>query len=249
MIGKLRPVVSPLMMTSVPSTAANSLLPMAAVPIRMISVPIRMISVPLLLAGFMTLSVVGCAETEEEPDAPEMSEVPEMRAAPEEPDAPEMSAAPETPADATAPEMRAAPDEPAASPPAMPSHEPVYLTSEATESMNLPFSDAVRTGHLLFLSGQIGMVPETKELAPGGIQEEARQTMENIKTVLETNGSSMDRVIKATVMLADISEWPAFNEVYVTYFPGHKPARSAFAGSGLAFGARCEVEVIATVGE
>gem|GEM_PF-49645 len=273
MIGKLRPVVSPLMMTSVPSTAANSLLPMAAVPIRMISVPIRMISVPLLLAGFMTLSVVGCAETEEEPDAPEMSEVPEMRAAPEEPDAPEMSAAPETPADATAPEMRAAPEEPeapemsevpemraapeepeapeepAASPPAMPSHEPVYLTSEATESMNLPFSDAVRTGHLLFLSGQIGMVPETKELAPGGIQEEARQTMENIKTVLETNGSSMDRVIKATVMLADISEWPAFNEVYVTYFPGHKPARSAFAGSGLAFGARCEVEVIATVGE
>ena len=240
MIGKLRPVVSPLMMASVPSTASNSLLPMAAVPVRMISVPIRMISVPLLLTGFMMWSVVGCAETEEVPDAPEMSEVPEMRAAPEEPEAPEMS---------EVPEMRAAPDEPAAPPPSMPSHEPVYLTSEATESMNLPFSDAVRTGHLLFLSGQIGMVPETKELAPGGIQEEARQTMENIKTVLEANGSSMDRVIKATVMLADISEWPAFNEVYVTYFPGHKPARSAFAGSGLAFGARCEVEVIATVGE
>ena len=240
MIGKLRPVVSPLMMASVPSTASNSLLPMAAVPVRMISVPIRMISVPLLLTGFMMWSVVGCAETEEEPEAPEMSEVPEMRAAPEEPEAPEMS---------EVPEMRAAPDEPAAPPPSMPSHEPVYLTSEATESMNLPFSDAVRTGHLLFLSGQIGMVPETKELAPGGIQEEARQTMENIKTVLEANGSSMDRVIKATVMLADISEWPAFNEVYVTYFPGHKPARSAFAGSGLAFGARCEVEVIATVGE
>ena len=216
MIGKLRPVVSPLMMTSV---------------------PLRMISVPLMLAGFMMWSVVGCAETAEDassdsqeaPQPPAMSAVPEMRAAPDEP---------------------AALEEPDATPlPSAPSYEPVYLTSEATVSMNLPFSDAVRTGHLLFLSGQIGMVPETKELAPGGIQEEARQTMENIKTVLEANGSSMDRVIKATVMLADISEWPAFNEVYVTYFPGHKPARSAFAGSGLAFGARCEVEVIATVGE
>ena len=191
----------------------------------------------LLLTGLMMWSVVGCAETaqdassdsQEAPQPPVMSAVPEMRAAPDEP---------------------AALEEPDATPPpSAPSHEPVYLTSEATVSMNLPFSDAVRTGHLLFLSGQIGMVPETKELAPGGIQEETRQTMENIKTVLEANGSSMDRVIKATVMLADISEWPAFNEVYVTYFPGHKPARSAFAGSGLAFGARCEVEVIATVGE
>lgn len=132
---------------------------------------------------------------------------------------------------------------------ATPSHEPVYLTSETTARMNLPFSDAVRVGHLLFLSGQIGNLPGTTDLAPGGIQGEARQTMENIRTVLEASGSSMDRVIKATVMLADIAEWPAFNEVYVTYFPGEKPARSAFAGSGLAFGARCEVEVIATVGE
>lgn len=140
---------------------------------------------------------------------------------------------------------------PPAAPPAAPppSPEAVYLTSETTAGMNLPFSDAVRVGHLLFLSGQIGNIPGTTDLAPGGIQGEARQTMENIKTVLEANGSSMDRVIKATVMLADIAEWPAFNEVYVTYFPGDKPARSAFAGSGLAFGARCEVEVIATVGE
>ena len=133
--------------------------------------------------------------------------------------------------------------------PPRPSHDPVYLTSETTESMNLPFSDAVRVGHLLFLSGQIGNVSGTTELVPGGIQAEARQTMEKIKTILEANGSTLDRVVKATVMLADISEWPAFNEVYVTYFPGNKPARSAFAGSGLAFGARCEVEVIATVGE
>ena len=90
---------------------------------------------------------------------------------------------------------------PAASPP---SPEAVYLTSETTASMNLPFSDAVRMGHLLFLSGQIGNIPGTTDPAPGGIQGEARQTMENIRTVLEANGSSMDRVIKATVMLAGV---------------------------------------------
>ena len=100
---------------------------------------------------------------------------------------------------------------------------------------------------MLYLSGQIGTVPGTSSLAPGGIQAETRQTMENIKAVLEKNGSSMDRVVKATVMLADIAEWPAMNEVYVTYFPKNKPARSAFAGSGLALNARCEIEVIATV--
>ena len=148
--------------------------------------------------------------------------------------------------DESAPPAASTPSSSTSPPPAP---EAVYLTSETTASMNLPFSDAVRVGHLLFLSGQIGNIPGTTDLAPGGIQGEARQTMENINAVLEANGSSMDRVIKATVMLADIAEWPAFNEVYVTYFPGDKPARSAFAGSGLAFGARCEVEVIATVGE
>ncbi len=190
--------------------------------------------VPLLAA--LSLAVAGCAEPAQDASTadatPPAAQTPAMSAAPE---TPSMSAAPETP------EL--------ASPPAVPSHEPVYLVSETTASMNLPFSDAVRVGHLLFLSGQIGNIPGTTDLAPGGIQGEARQTMENIKAVLEANGSSMDRVFKATVMLADIAEWPAFNEVYVTYFPGHKPARSAFAGSGLAFGARCEVEVIATVGE
>ena len=189
---------------------------------------------PLLLAGFVLFTAAGCAESVQDPstDAQQAVQTPAMPAAPE---APELAATTE------ATEM--------SSEPASPSPEPVYLTSETTASMNLPFSDAVRVGHLLFLSGQIGNIPGTTDLAPGGIQGEARQTMENIRTVLEANGSSMDRVIKATVMLADIAEWPAFNEVYVTYFPGHKPARSAFAGSGLAFGARCEVEVIATVGE
>ena len=122
-----------------------------------------------------------------------------------------------------------------------------YLTSDETAALNLPFSEAVRVGNMLYLSGQIGTLPGTTQLVEGGIQAETRQTLENIKKILDSNGSSLDRVVKVTVMLADISEWPALNEVYVEYFPGNKPARSAFAGSGLAFGARCEIEVMATV--
>jgi len=117
-----------------------------------------------------------------------------------------------------------------------------YLTSRQTESLNLPFSDAVRAGGLLILSGQIGNLPGTLDLAPGGIRAEARQALENVKRVLEANGSGMDRVVKCTVMMADIAEWADFNEVYVSYFPNQKPARSAFAASGLAAGARVELE-------
>ena len=113
--------------------------------------------------------------------------------------------------------------------------------------MNLPFSDAVRVGSMLYLSGQIGIQPGTLKLVPGGIAAETRQALDGIKRVLEAHGSSLDRVVKVTVMMADIAEWPAMNQVYVTYFTKHKPARSAFAASGLALNARVEIEVIATV--
>ena len=117
-----------------------------------------------------------------------------------------------------------------------------YLNSEQSQRLDLPFSEAVAVGDLLILSGQLGTLPGTTDLAPGGIQGEARQALDNVKAILERNGSSMDKVVKCTVMMADIAEWPAFNAVYVTYFPGPKPARSAFAASGLAFGAKVEVE-------
>jgi len=123
-----------------------------------------------------------------------------------------------------------------------------YLQSPATKEMGLPFSDAVRVGDMLYLSGQLGNRPGEMGVVSGGIQAETRQTMENIKTVLQANGSSMDRVVKCLVMMADIAEWPAMNEVYVTYFDGHFPARSAFAGTGLALGARVEIECWATLG-
>ncbi len=120
-----------------------------------------------------------------------------------------------------------------------------FLTSD--DSANRPFSEAVRVGNWLILSGQIGINPETGALPPGGIKAETKQTMDNIKRTLEKYGSSLDQVVKCTVMLADISEWGSMNEVYVTYFPDHKPARSAFGTSGLALGARLEIECWAIV--
>ena len=127
------------------------------------------------------------------------------------------------------------------------STEPQFLTSPAMEA--LPFSEAVRVGDLLFLSGQIGNRPGTLDLAPGGIEAETRQALQNIKATLERHGSSMDRVVKCTVFMADIIEWGQMNEIYVQYFPGNKPARSALGSSGLALGARVEIECIAVVGE
>jgi 2-iminobutanoate/2-iminopropanoate deaminase len=131
-----------------------------------------------------------------------------------------------------------------ATPVDQPTEAPEFLTPYGVPQY--PFSPAVRVGNILFLSGQIG-TDSSGGLVPGGIQAEARQTMENIKDVLERTGSSMDRVVKCTVMMADMKEWPAMNEVYKTYFPGAKPARSAFGATALALGARTEIECIAMV--
>jgi reactive intermediate/imine deaminase len=115
------------------------------------------------------------------------------------------------------------------------------------EELGMPFSKAVRVGHLLYLSGDLGIIPGTMKLVEGGIQPETRQTLENIKATLESNGSSLGEVVKCTVFLADIAEWAAMNEVYKTFFPVNPPARSALGTSGLALSARTEIECIATV--
>jgi reactive intermediate/imine deaminase len=119
-----------------------------------------------------------------------------------------------------------------------------YLGSDATKG--LPFSEAVRVGDMLYLSGKLGADSSGKVVA-GGIASETRQTMENIKEALERCGSTLNHVVKATVMLADMNEWAEMNKVYVTYFPDHLPARSAMGVNGLARGARVEIEVIAVV--
>ena len=125
----------------------------------------------------------------------------------------------------------------------------VFINSEKAKAANYPFSQAVKVDHTLYLSGQIGTDPKTGKLVAGGISSESRQTMQNIKNLLGEHGHSMSDIVKCTVMLADIKEWPAFNEVYRGFFDGRFPARSAFAGSGLALGARVEVECIAVVGD
>ena len=142
------------------------------------------------------------------------------------------------------PPADAAADAPQAASP----HDVEYLATDEQRALGFPFSEAVRVGSMLYLSGQVGAEPGTSAVVEGGIQAETRQTLENIKTVLERYGSAMDRVVKCTVMIDDMSEWPAMNEVYAEYFPGPKPARSAFGADGLALGAKVEIECWATVG-
>jgi len=124
----------------------------------------------------------------------------------------------------------------------------IYHNMPGNEESNLPFSSAVQVGNMLYLSGALGNVPGTLELVPGGIKAETIRTMDTIKTTLEQFGSSMDNVVKCNVFMADMSEWPAMNEVYRTYFK-RMPARSALGASGLALGARVEIECTAVVGD
>ena len=110
----------------------------------------------------------------------------------------------------------------------------------------LPFPEGTAVGPLVFLSGQLGNVPGTLALVPGGLRAEARQALENIATVLRAQGLDLANLVRCTVMLADMADWPAFNEVYADFFAGHPlPARSAFGCSGLALGARVEIECTA----
>ena len=120
-----------------------------------------------------------------------------------------------------------------------------HLNSPGFAALALPFSEIVRVGDTLYLSGQMGTLPGTLQLAPGGMAAEAEQALRNIRQALEHHGFAMSDVVKCTVMLADMSEWGAFNDVYKTYFSGNFPARSAFGSNGLAFNARVEVECIA----
>lgn len=124
--------------------------------------------------------------------------------------------------------------------------KPEFLNSPEATARNWPFSQAVRAGDFLFLAGQLGTDASGK-LAGGGIVAEARQTLENVKAVLEQNGASLADVVKCTVFLADMAEWSTFNGVYTQFFAKPYPARSAFGASGLALNARVELECVAYV--
>jgi 2-iminobutanoate/2-iminopropanoate deaminase len=120
-------------------------------------------------------------------------------------------------------------------------------TTEYKGRPGSPLSEVVRVGNMLYLSGQLG-VNASGALVPGGIKAETKQVMDNIRGVLERNSSGFDQVVKCTVMLLDIADRPAMNEVYAGYFPKERmPARSTFGTTGLALGARVEIECMATV--
>jgi 2-iminobutanoate/2-iminopropanoate deaminase len=115
--------------------------------------------------------------------------------------------------------------------------------ASSMRTAGLPFSEAVRVGDVFYLSGQIGNLPGKLELAPGGIETEARQMMENISRTLAALGRSFDDVFRCSVMLRDMEQWSAFNQVYVGYFnPDRLPARTAFGVAGLVLGAAVEME-------
>jgi reactive intermediate/imine deaminase len=114
-------------------------------------------------------------------------------------------------------------------------------------NLKLPFSAAVRVGPMIYLSGQLG-TDSTGRLVAGGIGPETAQALANVRALLAAQGSGMDRVVKCTAMLADMAEWPAMNVEYARHFPAGFPARSAFGATGLALGARVELECMALAG-
>ena len=114
----------------------------------------------------------------------------------------------------------------------------------------LPFSQSVRVGDVVYLSGCLGNVSGTKQLAPGGLEPEVKQMFANIEAALKPHGLGLDAIFKCTVMMADISRWGEFNKLYVPYFnPERMPARSAFGANGLALGAAVEMECWAYAGK
>jgi len=115
-------------------------------------------------------------------------------------------------------------------------------------TQRLPFSSAVRAGDTVYLSGALGITPDGK--LGEGVEAQARLAMDNLGAALKSAGLGWGDVAKCTVMLDNMADWPAFNQVYVTYFPdGKYPARSAFGADGLALGALVEVECIAYAGK
>jgi len=123
------------------------------------------------------------------------------------------------------------------------SPEITYYVAEHTKKSDAPYSDATIVNNVIYIAGQIGRVPGTRKLVAGGIREETQQAMKNIQSIVTELGSSMDKVFKCTCMLDDISEWGAMSEAYKTFFKeGKRPSRSAFAATGLALGAKVEIE-------
>ena len=108
-----------------------------------------------------------------------------------------------------------------------------------------PYSQAVKAGDMVFVSGQIALDPATGNLVPGSIEDQTRQAMENVKAVLGAAGTSLERVVKTTVFITDMNDFPRVNEAYAEFFPEAPPARACIQVSALPKGAQVEIEAVA----
>jgi len=120
----------------------------------------------------------------------------------------------------------------------------IIATENAPQAIG-PYSQAVRAGNMVFASGQIPLDPVTKEFVPGGIAEQTEQVLKNLKAVFAAAGVEMDQIIKTTVFLADMNDFPAMNEVYGKYFAENPPARATVQAARLPKDAKVEIEAIA----
>lgn len=120
----------------------------------------------------------------------------------------------------------------------------VINTTKAPAAIG-PYSQAIKTGNMLFISGQIPFVPETMQLVSEDIKEQTKQCLENLKGILEEAGMTLNNVVKTSVFIKDMNEFGAINEVYATYFTDTKPARACVEVARLPRDVRVEIEAIA----
>ena len=123
----------------------------------------------------------------------------------------------------------------------------VISTSRAPAAIG-PYSQAVRSGSFVFVSGQIPLHPGTGEVVVGGIEEQTRQTMENLHAVVGAAGASFDQLVKTTIYLVDLADFPTVNQIYGSYFQQEPPARATVQVAALPKGVRIEIDAIAHLG-
>ena len=121
-----------------------------------------------------------------------------------------------------------------------------FIHTEAAPAAIGPYSQAAIVGDLVFTAGQVALDPTTGTVIEGGIEAQTARVLENLAAVLAAAGSSLSQVVKTTVFLTDMADFPAMNQVYAEEFGDHKPARATVAVAGLPLGVRVEIEVVAT---
>ncbi len=122
----------------------------------------------------------------------------------------------------------------------------VIQTDKAPQAIG-PYSQAIRTESMIYTAGQIGLEPATGELVAGGVEEQTRQVLNNLRSVLEAAGSSLEHVVKTTVFLKDMNDFTKMNSIYAEYFGENPPARSTIAVAGLPKGGLVEIEAVALI--